>query len=105
MGSEITLKKLEEAQDKLDVSSKLIEEFKLKEIQKNSRIKSLESKQELTLKLKLQEQKSESDAEKEKLKNNHKLELERLKKDLESAKIRAEQGSMQVQGEVQKNMN
>ena len=79
MGSEITLKKLEEAQDKLDVSSKLIEEFKLKRF-KNSRIKSLESKQELTLKLKLQEQKSESDAEKEKLKNNHKLELERLKK-------------------------
>ena len=95
------MKKLEEAQEKLDVSSKLIEEFKLKEIEKNSRIKSLESKQELTLKLKLQEQKSESDAEKEKLKNNHKLELERLKKDLESAKIRAEQGSMQVQGEVQ----
>ena len=27
--------------------------------------------------------------------------MERLKKDLESAKIRAEQGSMQVQGEVQ----
>ena len=101
IGSEITLKKLEDAQEKLDVSSKLIEEFKLKEIEKNSRIKSLESNQELTLKLKLQEQKSESDAEKEKLKNNHKLELDRLKKDLESAKIRAEQGSMQVQGEVQ----
>ena len=42
MGSEITLKKLEEAQEKLDVSSKLIEEFKLKEIEKQSN-KTLES--------------------------------------------------------------
>ena len=94
------LKQAQKKQDELDEIQSQLTALKLEKVNSESEIKKLNQQQEAAIALKLAEQKSLLDAEQNKTDTAHKLQIQQLTDDLKRATQRAEQGSMQAQGEA-----
>ena len=94
------LAQAEAHQKALDKNNSELTALKLKKFEADSQIKQLQDERNAAIMLKLAEQKAQFDADKINSETEYKLQVQQLTDDLKRATERAEQGSMQVQGEA-----
>lgn len=87
-------------QQQLEGAQAALDELKLAQIDKDSELQRLRHQQKTAISLKLAEQKSVLEAQRERQEASLKLQIAQLRGDLQKATARAEQGSMQSQGEA-----
>lgn len=95
-----TLAQARKKQDELDEATTALTNLKLEKMDSDAALKMLREQQNAAIALKLAEQKSQSEADKINSETAHKLQIQQLTDDLKRASDRAEQGSMQAQGET-----
>ena len=98
---EETLKQTKQKQDELETVQNKLNAIELEKVTTDAQLKSIQQRQEAEIAIKLAEEKSKWDAEKINAETALKLQVQQLKDDIKLASARAEQGSMQLQGEVQ----
>ena len=94
------LEQVKARQEVLDQKTSELNQLKLKNLESDAQIKQLQNEQNAAIMLKLAEQKAQFEADKIKSETEYKLQVQQLTDDLKRATERAEQGSMQVQGEA-----
>ena len=100
IATEKTLEQTKQKQKELDDTREELNAIRLKQVEKDSEIVDLKKNRETAINLKLAEQKSQLEAEKAISEETLNLQIRQLKDDLHRATERAEQGSMQAQGEA-----
>jgi hypothetical protein len=93
------LKQTQQNQNQLDKVQIKLNELQIEKISTDAELKNLQQLQRAEITIKLAEEKSKWDAEKTNSETALKLQVQQLKGDIERASARAEQGSMQLQGE------
>lgn len=99
-GVALSLKKVKEKQIEVNRAEEELNLLKLAQIEKDAELSRLKEDQDTAVALKLAELKSELQANFSTDKTALELQIAKLKSDLQAAVIRAEQGSMQAQGEA-----
>ena len=94
------LEQTKKKQDEIDEVRTELMDLQLEKINSDSELNRLRKQQETAIILKLDEQKNLWEAEKISSETEFKLQIQKLKDDLRRASERAEQGSMQAQGEA-----
>lgn len=100
MAQEQMLEKAKETADELDATKDKLAELELEKVNIENAKSRLEETQQTAIALELAKQKSAIEAKQELEKRQLMLQIETLKSDVKKASDRAEQGSMQVQGEA-----
>ena len=99
-GVALALEKVKEKQIEADSANEQLNQLKLAQIEKDAELSRLKEDQDAAVALRLAELKSELQANFSTDKKALELQIEKLKSDLQTAVTRAEQGSMQAQGEA-----
>lgn len=95
-----TLEQTKLKQKQLEEKDAELNAIKLAQVEKDSELKRIKQQHEAAITLKLAQEKSQWEAEKESAETALKLQIQQLNDDLKKASERANQGSMQVQGEA-----
>ena len=93
------LKQTKQKQDELETAQNKLNALELERVTTDAKLKNIQQRQESEITIKLAEEKSKWDAEKVNAETALKLQVQQLKDDIKHASARAEQGSMQLQGE------
>ena len=93
------LKQTKQKQDELETTQNKLHAIELEKVTTDAKLKNIQQRQEAEIAIKLAAEKSKWDAEKLNTETTLKLQVQQLKDDIEQASARAEQGSMQLQGE------
>ena len=93
------LKQTKQKQDELETAQNKLNAIELEKITTDAKLKNIQQRQEAEIAIKLAEEKSKWDAEKVNAETALKLQVQKLQDDIKQASARAEQGSMQLQGE------
>ena len=99
-GVALALEKVKKKQIEADSANEQLNQLKLAQIEKDAELSRLKEDQDAAVALRLAELKSELQANFSTDKKALELQIEKLKSDLQTAVTRAEQGSMQAQGEA-----
>lgn len=95
-----SLEQLEKKQDELNEKDSELNELKIAQVEKDGEISKLKQQQDAVISLKLAQEKSQWEADKTTAETSLRAQIQRLTEDLRKASERAEQGSMQAQGEA-----
>jgi hypothetical protein len=93
------LKQTRQKQEELETAQTKLNSLELERVTTDAKLKNFQQRQEAEITIKLAEEKSKWDADKLNTETTLKLQVQQLKDDIEQASARAEQGSMQLQGE------
>jgi hypothetical protein len=93
------LKQTRQKQEELETVQTKLNALEIERVTTDGQLKNIQQRQEAEIIIKLAEEKSKWDAEKINAETVLKLQVQQLKDDIERASARAEQGSMQLQGE------
>lgn len=99
-GAALAIAKVKEKQSEADSAKKQLNELQLAQIEKDAELARLKNDQQAAITMKLATQKSELEATFATNKTALEQQIQKLKSDLQTAVIRADQGSMQAQGEA-----
>lgn len=100
LGAKSALDQASKKQKQLDEAQAALDELRLAQVGKDSELQKLKQNQKTAIALELASQKTELEAEKDRAEASLKLQIAQLRGDLQKATARAEQGSMQAQGEA-----
>ncbi|MEK9685491.1 MAG: DUF2130 domain-containing protein [Rhodospirillaceae bacterium] len=100
IATEAAIQQAQLRQKKLEEQEAELNAIKLSQIEKDSELKRLKQQQESTIALKIAQEKNHWEAEKNSSETALKLKIQQLTEDLRKASDRAQQGSMQAQGEA-----